>query len=189
MPKPQKQLKTDGRPAIGDAAAGHADAEAVFVGDFLRRRLRSLRFQIDANNVRAFLHEPMGDFLADAGASADDDVHLARQFFFRRHAAELRFFEQPILDVESFLLRQGDILVDGFRAAHDFDGAVVKLGNHARFALVLAERNHAEAGDEDDRRVRVAHGGRVGVFALRVIRGVILAVLFETGYQFLLQCG
>ena len=151
--------------------------------------MRSLRFQIDANNVRPFFDEPMGDFLADAGASADDDVHLPRQLFFRRHPAQLRFFEQPILNVESFLLRQGDIFVDGFRAAHDFDGAIVELGDHARFALVLAEGDHAEAGDEDDRRVRVAHGGRVGVFAPRVIRGVILAVLFETGYQFLLQCG
>ena len=125
----------------------------------------------------------MGDFFADAAARADNHGNLARQFLLRGHAAEFGFFEQPILDVEGLLLRQRDVLVDGLGAAHDFDGAIVELGGDARLALVLAEGDHAEAGDENDRRIRIAHGGRVGVFALRVIGGVILAVLFQAGFE------
>ena len=97
--------------------------------------------------MRAFFDESVGDFLADAAARADDHDHLPRQFFFRRLTAQLGFFEQPILDVEGFLLREADVLVEGFRPAHDLDGTVVELGGDARFALVFAERDHAQAGD------------------------------------------
>ena len=75
--------QADRRAAIGDARAGHADAEAVFVGDFLRRRLRRVLVQIHADDVRALLDEPMRGFLADAGAGADDDDDLPREFLFR----------------------------------------------------------------------------------------------------------
>ena len=142
--------------------------------------------QVHADDVRAFLDEAMGDFLADAAAGADDDDDLAGQFLLGRHALQLRLFEQPILDVERLLLRERDVLVDRFGAAHDFDGAVVELGGDARFALVLAPGDHAEAGDEDDGRVRVAHRGRVRRFAAVVIIGVVLAVLLEAVGEFLL---
>ena len=99
--------------------------------------------------------------------------------FSGRHALELRLLEQPVFDVEGFLLRQGDVFVDRLGAAHDFDGAVVELGGDARLALVLAPGDHAEAGNEDDGRVRVAHGRRIGVLAAVVIGAVILAVLGE----------
>ncbi len=140
---------------------GDADADAVFVRDLLRGRLRRRLVEIDRDDVRAFLHEPVRGFLADAAARADDDVDLPGQFLFRRHALELGFFEQPVFDVERLLLRERDVFVDRLRAAHDFHRAVVELGGHARLRLVLAPRDHAEAGDEDDRRVRVAHRGRV----------------------------
>ncbi len=115
--------------------------------------------------MRAFLDEPVRGFLADAAAGADDDDDLAREFLFRRHALQLRFLEQPVFDVERLLLRQRDVFVDRLGAAHDFDGAVVELGGDARFGFVLAPGDHAEAGNQHDRRIRVAHRGRVGVFA------------------------
>ena len=105
--------------------------------------------QIDADDVRAFLDEPVRGFLADAAARADDDDDLPREFLFRRHALQLRFLEQPVFDVERLLLRQRDVLVDRLRAAHDLDGAVVKFRRDARFALVLAPGDHAQAGDQD----------------------------------------
>ena len=120
---------------------------------------------VHADDVRAFLDQTMRGFLADAAAGTDDDDDLPREFLLRGHALQLRLFEQPVLDVESFLLRQRDVFIDRFRAAHHFDGAVVELGRHARFRLVLAPRDHAEARDQDDRRVRVAHRRRVRVFA------------------------
>ena len=87
----------------------------------------------------------MRGFLADAAAGTDDDDDLPGEFLFRGHALQLRFFEQPVFDVESFLLRQGDVFVDRFRAAHHFDRAVVELRGDARFGLVLAPGDHAEA--------------------------------------------
>ena len=47
---------------------------------------------------------------------------------------------------------QRDVFIDRLRAAHHFDGAVVKLRGDARFGLVLAPRDHAEAGNEHDGR-------------------------------------
>ena len=133
--------------------------------NFLRRGFGGLRVQIDADDVRAFLDEAMRGFLADAAAGADDDDDLPREFLFRRHALQLRLLEQPVFDVEGLLLRQRDVFVDRLGAAHHFDGAVVKLRGDARLGFVLAPRDHAEAGDEHDRRIRVAHRGRVRVFA------------------------
>jgi len=38
----------------------------------------------------------------------------------------LASLEEPVFYVEGFLLREGDILVDGFGPAHYFDGAVIE---------------------------------------------------------------
>ncbi len=129
----------------------------------------------------------MRGFLADARTRANHDDDLPREFFFRRHALQLRFFEQPVFDVEGFLLRQRDILVNRLRAAHDFDGAVVKFRRDPRLGFVLAPRDHAEAGDQHHGRVRIAHRGRIGVLALVVIRRVILAILHKAVGELLLQ--
>ncbi|MGC3992448.1 MAG: hypothetical protein QM796_22660 [Chthoniobacteraceae bacterium] len=91
------------------------------------------------------------------------------------------------LDVEGFLLREGDVFVNRLGAAHDFDGAVVELGGDAGLGLVLAPGDQTEAGDEDDGRVRIAHGGRVGVLAGLIIGGVVLAVLDEAVGEELLE--
>ena len=129
----------------------------------------------------------MRSFFSDSRTCADDDDDLPRQFFLRRHPFQLRLFEQPVFDVERLLLRQRDVLIHRLRPAHDLDGAVVKFRRDTRFGFVLAPRNHAQARNQNDRRVRVAHRRRAGVLALLVIRQVVLAILHETVSQFAFQ--
>ena len=47
-------------------------------------------------------------------------------------------------------------------ALHDADGVGVELAGDAGLGLVLAEGEHADAGDEDDGGAGVALLGRVG---------------------------
>jgi len=147
----------------------------------------TVRLQIHTSDVRAFFDEAVGDLLSDAAAGADDDNDLAREFFFGRHAAQLGLFKEPVLDVEGFLLWERSVLVDGLRAAHDFNCADVELGRDPGFTLVFAERNHAEAGNQNDRRVRIAHGRRIRSFAPLIVSGVIHAVLLEANFEFRLE--
>ena len=51
--------------------ARDADAFAVLVDDLLRRLFRGGFVAIDADDVRAFLHQSMSRSLADAGARAE----------------------------------------------------------------------------------------------------------------------
>ncbi len=55
--------------------------------DLLRGRLGGLLVQVDADDVRAFLHEAVRGFLADAGAGADHDDDLAGAVPSRRACA------------------------------------------------------------------------------------------------------
>jgi len=133
-------------PQRGKTRAGDADTETVFVGDLFGGGLRRLDLHVDAHNVRALFNEAVGGLLADARAGADDDDDLARELFLGGHALQLRLFEEPVFDVECFLLREGDVGVDRLGAAHDLDGAVVELGSDAALGLVFAP------GDHDQRR-------------------------------------
>ena len=160
-PQPEMPLPATPMPAPCFAVISSAVASAA-VG-----------VQVHAGDVRPVLREPVGDLPADAAAGPDHHRDPAGQLLLRRHPPQLRLFELPVLDVERFLLRQGDVLVDRLGPAHHLDGAVVELGRHARLALVLAPGDHADAGDEDHRRVRVAHRRRVGPLARLVVRGVV----------------
>ena len=179
--------ETDGRAAIGEAGAGDADAHAVLVGDFLRGGRCGLGVEVDAHDVCAFLDETVGGLLADAGAGADHHDDLPGELRLGRHALQFRLLEEPVLDVEGLLLRQRDILVDGLGAAHHLDSAVVELGGDAALGLVLAPGDQAQARDEHDGRVWVAHRRRVGVFAALVVSAVILPVLGDAIGEELLQ--
>ena len=137
-----------------------------FCDDLLRRLpSRRLRRRSTQTMCAPSLHQPVRGGLADAGAGADDHDDLPIELLLGRHASQLGLFERPVLDVEGLLLVHRLVLVDGLGAAHDLDGAVVELGGHARFALVLAPGDHAQPGNQHDRRIRVAHGRRVGPLA------------------------
>jgi len=86
-------------------------------------------------------------------------------------------------------LGKRNVGIDGFGTAHHFDRAVIEFRGDAAFGLVLAPGDHADAGDEHDGRVRIAHGGRVVVCAHRVILGVVLAIGFESSGQLVFQDG
>ena len=94
--------------------------------------MRGLELEIDAHNLRAVFHEAMGGFLADAGARADHEDYLPCEFLLGGHALQFSFFEQPVFDIESLLLWQGDVSIDRFGPAHHFDRAVIKFGSHPR---------------------------------------------------------
>ena len=94
----------------------------------------------------AILDKSVRGFLADAAASSHHHDNLAGELLFRRHPLEFRFFEQPVFDVEGFLLRQGNVFIDGFSSTHDFDGAVIKLRRDTGFRLILAPRDHPQPG-------------------------------------------
>ena len=96
--------------------------------------------------------------LTDTGTGADDDYHLPGEFFFRRHASKLGLLQQPVLDIESLLLRQRDIFIDRFGAAHDFDRAVVEFGRHSRFRFVFAPGNHSQTRESE---ITVGFGSRM----------------------------
>ena len=100
--------------------------------------------------------ETQRDFAPDAAARADYRDDLTRQLLFRRHALELGFFQQPVFDIESFLLGQGDITPDRLRAAHDLHRAAIKLRRDARLALIFAPGNEAQARNQKYRGIRIA---------------------------------
>src|SRR5262249_10154353 len=123
--------QTYARAAVAPRPAGHTDAFAVFGDDFVRGRSRRRFIQINADDVRAFFDKSERRRLADAAARAYDDDDLAVEFFFGRQAAELRLFQQPVLDVEGLLLVHRFVPVNGLGAAHDLNRAIIKLGRHA----------------------------------------------------------
>ena len=104
--------KANGQAAIGNSRARNADSQAIFVSDLLRGRARGIGVQVHANDVRAFFHEAVRRFFSDARTRADDDDDLPRQFFFRRHAFQLRLFEQPVFDVKRLLLGKRNVFIN-----------------------------------------------------------------------------
>ena len=179
--------QADRRTTVGESGASDPDADAVLVGDFLGGCLRGRLVEVDADDVGTLSNKAMRGLLTDAGACTNDDHDLPGEFFFRRHTLELGLLQQPILDVECFLLRQRDIGIDGLGTAHHFDRAIVKLSRHAGFGLILAPGNHAQTGDEHHGRVRITLRRGVVVFATRIVAGVVRAIGFETGGELALQ--
>ena len=179
--------KAEGGAAVADAAAGDADAHAVLVSDFLGSGLGGGEVHVHADHMRTVAHYAMGHLAADATAGTNDDDDLPREFHLGGHPLQLGFLERPVFDIKGFLLRQRDVFINRLRAAHYFHRAVVKLRGYAAFAFVFTTRNHPATGDEHYRRVRIAHGGRAGAFAVLVVRGVILFILLEAGSEVLLE--
>ena len=93
-----------------------------------------------------------------------------------RHALELGLFEQPVFDVERLLLGEADIAADAGGAAHDVDGVDVELGGDPRRRLVLGEGQHADARNEIDDGVGIAHRRRIRPLAALVIGRVVGAI-------------
>ena len=111
---------------------------------------------VGQHHAGAFAHQSRRRRSADAAGTAGDIGDAAGQRFRLRHALQLGLFEQPIFDVEGFLLRQADIGADAGGAAHDVDGVDVEFDGDARRRLVLGEGEHADCRAPD----RSPHWGR-----------------------------
>ncbi len=127
------------------------------------------------------------------------------ELFLSGLAADLRLFERPVLDAEGFAGRKRDVVVvhseevgrdaggglrnsiaglavaKSARALHDADGIRVELAGDTGLSLILAEREHADAGDQNDGWAGVALLGRFGQRVLRVVLGVLGAIGLERG--------
>src|SRR5271165_4705574 len=137
----------------------------------------------------SILYDPKCHFPADPGSGSYDGDYLPSEFLFRWHPLQLCFFEQPILDVERFLLRQSNIVVDRFGAAHHFDRAIIELGSNPRFGLVLAPCDHAQTRNQDDRRIRIPHRGRIRPLTAIIISRIVGPVFLEACLQFGFEYG
>ena len=72
-------------------------------------------------------------------------------------------------------------------ALHHADGVDVELTGDPGLGFVLAEAEHADAGNEDDGRAGIAQCGRILECVLFVVLGIFGAVGFERGLDQLLQ--
>ena len=140
-------------------AADHVLAEPLAeVGD---GRIQALGVDVGEHDAGAFAHEPRRDRLPDAARAAGHQRDAPGERFRLRHALKLGLFQQPIFDIERFLLRKPHVLADAGRATHHVDRVDVEFRGDASRRFVLGEGQHADAGDEIDDRVRVAHRRRV----------------------------
>ena len=171
----------------------------------LRRLGGRRRVLIRDHDVPAALGDLQRHFPPDAAGAADDDHDLAAEFLLGRHPLQLGLFERPVFDPERLEPRQRDVVAEDLELLrllrapdlrHRGGGvmppsasssafaplitwmALTKNSRRdARLALVLAEPEQPEAGDDDDRRVAVAEGGRRRLGERLVVRGVVLAIL------------
>ena len=121
--------------------------------------------------------------LPDAAGAAGHQRDAPRQRFRLRHALKLRLLEQPIFDVERLLLGEADVAADAGGAAHDVDRVDVEFRGDAGGRLVLGEGQHADARDEVDDGVGIAHRRRVrppaALIVGRVVRAIVRKSLVE----------
>ena len=121
----------------------------------------ALLVDVGEHDAGALAHHPRRRRAADAAGAAGDQRDAPGERLGLRHALQLGFLEQPIFDVERFLLGEADISADAGGAAHDVDRVDVEFAGDARGRLVLGEGQHADAGNQIDHRVGVAHRGRI----------------------------
>ena len=127
--------------------------------------VQALGVDVGEHDACPLAHEPSRDRLPDAARAAGHQRDAAGERFRLRHALKLGLFQQPIFDIERFLLRKPHVLADARRATHHVDRIDVKFRGDASGRFVLGEGQHADAGNEIDDRVRVAHRWRVRMFA------------------------
>src|ERR1700730_8740999 len=133
--------------------------------------------------MRSISNQANRELFANAASRANDNDDLPGELLFRRHSSKLCFFELPVLNIESFLFRKSDVLVDSFRASHDFDRAVVEFGSYPRLALVLSPRNHPKPRNQDNGWIRISYRWGIRMLVLIVISSVVTPVLVEASSQ------
>ena len=134
----------------------HADAERM-VADLLRGLARAVVVDVRDDHVRAEAGEALRGGPPDAAGAARDERHPAGHLLLRRHLRELVALERPVLDAERLRLVERHEAADRGDTLHDRDRTVVEPRRRDCRVLVLAGRDHADARDQDDPRIRVVH--------------------------------
>ena len=147
------------RVLVGDIHPDRADViPTEALGKIGAGAFERLGVDVGQHHAGAFAQQFRRDGAADAAGAAGHEADPAREALRLRHALQLGLFEQPIFDVEGFLFGQAHIGVDRGGAAHHVDGIDVEFGGDAGRRLVAREADHADARDQVDHRIGVAHG-------------------------------
>src|ERR1700687_4903714 len=144
-------------------------------------------------------------------APTDHQKYSAAELGIFGHAAKLGFFESPILDAECLAQWKRDVIMKTKEvrsrrrcpplrqrriravtlkrrcASHHMDGIDEEFSDHASFFRSLAKRKKPHAGNDDHRRIRVAHCRRGGFSLLAIIVRVIGAIFFGRCAKALLE--
>ena len=155
------------------------DVLAESLGEARDRFVERALVDVGDDDAGALAHHPRRRRAADAAGAAGDQRDAPSERLGLWHTLQLGFLEQPIFDVERFLLGEAHISADAGGAAHDVDRVDVEFAGDARGRLVLGEGQHADAGNQIDHRVGVAHRGRIRTLAALVIGGVLVAIIRE----------
>ena len=157
---------------VGDDPGGAVRA-AELGGDLADLRL----VEVGDDDVGALGGERPGGREPDAGGRTRDDGDPAGERLGLRSPLQLQLLEDPVLHGELVGLVDRRVGRDALGAAHDVDGVDVELAGHPRRLLVRAEREHPDAGHQDDGRRGAAHRRRVGRGVPLVVGAVLVAVL------------
>ncbi|MNK91836.1 hypothetical protein D3C87_1119510 [compost metagenome] len=130
---------------------------AVTLGEIALGRIQRRFVNIGEHHAGALARQAFGGCTADAAGATGDKSHATGKALRLRHALQLCLFQQPIFDIKGFLLGKALIVGHGGSTAHDVDGVDVEFAGDTGRRLVLGEGQHADTGDQENHRVRVAH--------------------------------
>ena len=94
-------------------------------------RVQALGVDVGEHDACPFAHQPSRDRLPDAACAPCHQRDAPSERFRLRHALELGLFQQPIFDIERFLLGKPDIAADAGRSPHHIDRVDVEFRSDA----------------------------------------------------------
>ena len=159
-----------------DVDSGHR-VLAESLAEVGNRRIQALGVDVGEHDASALAHKPSCDRLSDSARAAGHQRDAPGERFRLRQALKLGLFEQPIFDIEGFLLLKSDIAADAGCATHHVDRVDVEFRAGAGGRLILGEGQHADARNEIDDGVGIAHRRRVRPFTALIISRVVGAII------------
>ena len=159
---------------IGDVDR-HCDSD-IGGSDLGRNLRRAGSVDIGDHDTGALGRQANGDRPTDAGARTGDEGDAGGQWPGLRQPLQLGLFETPIFDAKLLGLVDRGVGRDRLCTAHHVDRIDVELTGDTRCLLVVAEREHADARHQHDRRIGATHGRTVGLGVALVVAAVVLAV-------------
>ena len=87
--------------------AGGGELRGGDAGELGFDSVRAFEVEVGDHDMGSARRSQASYFAADAAASADHQGHAAAEFFLRRLAADLGFFQGPVFDAEGLTARAG----------------------------------------------------------------------------------